>query len=674
MTQKYFHIIFLYSICNISILFFNLTHLYSIDNNESNQTIDSTNPLLEGEIQEPNIEQQGVSFEYGIKTKKVVVSAQEFFSSVNYTKKISKDEISQSKAINLIDLLEQQSNINLSQNSGGSVATIKMNGSFNGNVLVLIDGVKISDPSGTQSAYDLSSLPTSFIEEVEIIQGSSSVAYGSSANFGVINIKTKKNNAPKDIFTKDYKGNLNAFVNQELGSYNTTNTKLGISYDYKNFSSFIVGNMFSTQGYSLTKNTTTPDLPLDNDGYNYYDITAKLSYTLDNKNYVDILTRQNSGKNEYDGFEYNSYSTQALNYIQVDKNYYTTHKENFSYVQIGTTTGSIVDHHIAFSKLVLVKEFFSDYNAIYESKEDNISYDATIYPNKYITTKLGVDLSNQKMTDSSNLNSYFPHSFDISYYSIFKEQLNKNLEFTQGIRFNGRTLEQPATQQSYTAYNLGVSQNLVELNTLIKINYSQGYRMPSLYELYSDFGNPVLEPEYTKNITTTFEIYNFSNDIDFINVNFFYNDIKDLIVFKNLYGNDGDYTSYGTTLDSLILLSENLFFKPSYTYTYAQNKETGTMAPNLPQHKVNAGLSYTKKSYNITLNTTYYSQTLDLSSGNAYYLSPYTLVNLAGSYNITKNMEAYLKLNNLLNKEYEVYKGYERENISLYLGFNYKTK
>jgi vitamin B12 transporter len=641
---------------------------------EYTENLNENNQNQEDKTQEADEEQQGVSFEYGIKTKKVIVSAQEFFSSVNYTTKISKDEISQSKALNLMDLLEQQSNINLSQASGGSVATIKMNGSINGNVLVLIDGVRISDPSGTQSAYDLSSIPTIFIEEVEIIQGSSSVAYGSSANFGVINIKTKKNTKTGDIFSKDYKGSFSAFVNQELGSYNTTNTRLGISYDYKNFSSFIVGNMFSTQGYSLTKNTTTPDLPLDNDGYNYYDITAKFSYKVDNKNYVDILTRQNTGKNEYDGFEYNSYLNQDLNYIQVDRNYYTTHKENFSYIQIGTTTGTLIDHHVSFSKLLLVKEFFSDYKAIYESKEDNISYDATIYPNKYITTKLGVDLSNQKMTDSSNTNSYFPHSFDIAYYTILKEQLSKNLEFTQGLRLNGRTLEQPSTQQSYYAYNLGVSQNLIDFNTLIKINYAQGYRMPSLYELYSDFGNPVLEPEYTTNITTTFEIYNFSNDIDFININFFYNDIKDLIIFKNRYGNDGDYTSYGTTIDSLALLSENLFFKPSYTYTYSQSKETGSIAPNLPQHKVNAGLSYTKKSYNITLSTTYYSQTLDLSSGSPYYLSPYTLVNLAGSYNLTTNMETYLRVNNLLNTQYEVYKGYERENVSVYIGFNYKTK
>jgi iron complex outermembrane receptor protein len=74
---------------------------------------------------------------------------------------------------------------------GGSYANLR--GLGNGRTLVLLDGQRLANNANTGNAVDLSGIPFSAIEQVEVLREGASALYGSDAIAGVINFITKKN-------------------------------------------------------------------------------------------------------------------------------------------------------------------------------------------------------------------------------------------------------------------------------------------------------------------------------------------------------------------------------------------------------------------------------------------------------------------------------------------------
>ena len=90
-----------------------------------------------------------------------------------------------------VNLLDAQSGIAMSSSGGvGSQTGIRLRGLSQSYVAVRVDGVDISDPTGTQNSYDFGGIMTSGFDQIEILKGSQSAIYGSEAIGGVINFKT----------------------------------------------------------------------------------------------------------------------------------------------------------------------------------------------------------------------------------------------------------------------------------------------------------------------------------------------------------------------------------------------------------------------------------------------------------------------------------------------------
>lgn len=96
---------------------------------------------------------------------------------------------------NLGDLLSRSEGIYIpgALQTPGSLQTIGMRGANSNQTLIMIDGIKISDATSPDNVLDFSELSLANIERIEIVRGSHSTLYGSSAIGGVINIITKQN-------------------------------------------------------------------------------------------------------------------------------------------------------------------------------------------------------------------------------------------------------------------------------------------------------------------------------------------------------------------------------------------------------------------------------------------------------------------------------------------------
>lgn len=111
---------------------------------------------------------------------------------------ITAADIQKSNYLHLGELLAKQAGIYLvgAGQNPGMTQSLFMRGSNSNQTAVMIDGVRITDPSGVNNALDLSELGLADIERVEIVRGSHSTLYGSSAIGGVVNIITRKNSQP----------------------------------------------------------------------------------------------------------------------------------------------------------------------------------------------------------------------------------------------------------------------------------------------------------------------------------------------------------------------------------------------------------------------------------------------------------------------------------------------
>jgi len=107
---------------------------------------------------------------------------------------ISKAEIAESGAKTVADVLTEVQSVSLEPASGRQ-SVARMRGLGSRHTLVLIDGMRLT--SGFQDFVDLSEIPAGMIERVEVVRGSASALYGSDAVAGVINIITRK---PSETF------------------------------------------------------------------------------------------------------------------------------------------------------------------------------------------------------------------------------------------------------------------------------------------------------------------------------------------------------------------------------------------------------------------------------------------------------------------------------------------
>ena len=143
--------------------------------------------------------------------------------------KISEKELKNYQGRSLPELLQTYGGINLigSRSAAGQNQSFSIRGGRNNQVLILIDGVRVSDPSRISNDFDLNLLNLADIVSIEIVKGAASTLYGSSASTGVVNITTKKSSKK-----------LTVNLGSTIGTQQTANTAFNkISY-LSNFANF----------------------------------------------------------------------------------------------------------------------------------------------------------------------------------------------------------------------------------------------------------------------------------------------------------------------------------------------------------------------------------------------------------------------------------------------------
>ncbi len=171
---------------------------------------------------------------------------------------ISTNEIANSPAISLTDLLRQQVGLSVVDTVGfGQFGSVSLRGfGERTGALVLIDGVRVNDAGDSTNPFLWNSMPVPNIERVEVIHGGASTTYGEGAIGGVMNIITKKPSAePIEVTATAAGGNLGYYTGH-----------LGLSGTVAPFDYVFSGNRQEWNGWR------------DNSGYRGWAVMARPSW------------------------------------------------------------------------------------------------------------------------------------------------------------------------------------------------------------------------------------------------------------------------------------------------------------------------------------------------------------------------------------------------------------
>jgi vitamin B12 transporter len=226
-------------------------------------------------------------------------------------------------------------------------------------------------------------------------------------------------------------------------------------------------------------------------------------------------------------------------------------------------------------------------------------------------------------------------------------------------------------------YNLNPSFDFKSFPLKIISSYSTAFVTPSLYQLYSQYGNTQLTPEKNSTIEAGFETQLCNKKLKW-NVVGFYREQTNFIGFyfnpvtydSNYINIDGLNKAKGIETQVALTLSDNIKWYSNYTYTQVDE----ALSRLIPKHKINSAmdLKLTERFF-WNVNYQYVDARKDaFFDGNTYAttkvnLGSYQLVNTLTRYEIIKNkLTLFGSVNNIFNVNFVENIGYSA------LGRNYK--
>ncbi|RRS31756.1 MAG: hypothetical protein P794_03225 [Epsilonproteobacteria bacterium (ex Lamellibrachia satsuma)] len=575
-----------------------------------------------------------------------VVSANKTTQSVKDTTSdvtvITAEEIEENGYQTVAEAINTVAGISVAHSGGlGQQTSFFVRGADSGKVLVLLDGMRLNDPSTINGTALLDSLTTDNIEQIEIIKGGASSIWGSNASAGVINIITKK-----------AKDGVHGSLVLNYGSYNTRGADADLSYKDEKLTAQVLASILKTDGFSSLAPRDAED-----DGYENKNYNIKLGYVFDANNKVDIAYNRTRTKTQYDNSwsadpandDYSHATSDQVNYAldyhftlddysatfhaskgDYDRDYYTTNGHNV-YKVVLKEYALINAYRYKKGKAVLGLEYkqtdgFQQYNTFPESRAD--------YSNKAI---------------------FLSNTYNVSENTL----LETNLRYDDYDAFDDKT-----------TYKIGIKHHHDFLKGFTtSANYYTSYDAPSAYQLAIPAPGSFLKPSYTRgfDISAAYK--------ELISVTYFNNRVKDNIDYIKAWPNVGYANVDGTSKfkglelqSSYTLPSFNLNLSANYTHLFKYEKEDGTDLMRRPKDTLNVYADYyTDSNTHFGINAQYIGDREDFgqSTGN------YTLWNFNFGANLAENLDLTINAKNIFDKEYQSIYGYATEGRSVYAKIKY---
>jgi outer membrane receptor for ferrienterochelin and colicins len=523
--------------------------------------------------------------------------------------------------------------------------------SQNNLILVLIDGIQVNELN-SGGFYGGGQYNLSDVERIEVVYGPASVAYGTNAASGIINIITKS------AIEKQLE------INSLVGSYNTVNTDVGYCYanEKKNFGIRASG-MYKQSDKADLKGTAGDnnwtDL-MDNFENDYaFDLKIQANNFVLGTNY---LQKQASTATFFKstGTSYRDYGTSwnirfINNYLKYNKN--LSDRLAFSST-LYNRNATVLDNTIYYVVDTAQVGYYRPNNLT--GFENILSYNAT----RFFSITSGLLLEYEQLSQKNS--SSFSNSPDVrppapekpamekNYLaSIFVEPrltLLKSLYLSGGIRFDQSSIyDQVFTPRAGLNYNLH--------NQIMRFSYAEAFRAPKPWDYTDGIGNNSLLPEKMKSLEAAITLSIYDNfKVDLIG---YKNTLENAFAKQTLnegyrWINEGEVNTDGMEV-YFRYTSKKLKSSFNYTYNKSYNADNEFIS-EISKHGGNASLTWSFNSHiKLNLRANYIGKRENpkvIATTNNIYVGPYVIFHGALSIISYKGFNMQLIAKNILNKEY----------------------
>ena len=594
------------------------------------------------------------------------------------------------RQLTVAELLNREVGITIvgANNAGGTNQQLYVRGAAVGYTLILIDGMPLSDPSAPVGSFDLNMFDVSQIKRVEILKGAQSSLYGSDAIAGVINIVTRSNT----------QGPLQLNINAISGSYLTHRLNITASGRVKQFNYCAQAASRISRGFSDAQDSTQL-AGFDRDRFRQDAYRLALSQNLaDNK----ITLGTNAQYAQY-------YADIDAAAFKDDKDYFVKTKNIFANVYADYSLDKL-KLRLQYSYDQIMRTYTDDSTDVpggafakYQfGQYKGSSHFVELYANYLfahnINLLVGVDWraisTDQQYLSISDFGLYeepalSPDSANTqiaaAYLSLTTRPL-KNMQVELGGRANFHSL-----YGSNTTYSLHIAQELFKKRLKLFAGIGSGFRAPSLYQLFSPYGDHALNPEQSRAFDGGLQLFPTQKDHTYLRFTYYNRMVKNIITGLSLLDPPYfKYTNMNRQYDQGIEADAQWRYKKWFlaaNYTYATGQiTTVTLLPELrdttynnlirrPKHSANLQIAYQiGPKLLLGARARWVGQRTDLFFDENTYatkqiaMPAYTTYDLYLRTPLLPYIAVFADVRNLLNKKYSDIAGYNTKGFNFDIG------
>ena len=576
-------------------------------------------------------------------SSRVAMPIREIATSVSV---LTRDDIETRGYANLADVLRTQPSITVTSNgSAGSTTSLRIRGEEGYRTQVRIDGVEVSDPTGTQVGPNFGQIQSSNINRVEILRGSQGLVYGADAG-GVINIETANG-----------VGEPSGQVSAEYGRYNATHLAADVGGSSDKFDYYVAASDFSTDGFNSRVNTLENQ---DDDGYDNTTLHTRLGYQVNEQVKLNFVARNTNAEGEYDSCFGASGSTNDCEnkFDQTDLRVSANYSTNTS------------EHQFSLAKSFTEREFITEGLSSFDTKGtvERAEYLGTTELNQNANLVYGIDWKQEEITSDDDSRT------QRGYYLEYQSEVVSNFFVTAGVRHDDN--EDFGEHTSYrlsSAYIWAVGDNELKLRGA----YGTGFRAPSLSEIAYNTGPfsnaPASETTLKEETTKGFEVgltFSLASGSQF-DATYFDQKIQDsiyfdLATFSGYLQDLGESSSKGIELIADIIVTDTIGVTANYTYNDTEDT-AGDQRRRRPRNSGSVSIYYDNDTWKLAASLRSSHDSVD-----GVQLNGYEVIDLSARYTVNQDLSLTARIENAFDANYQDIATYNTSGAAAYVGVQYQ--